>query len=59
MNLLTEDEYVVGMRDILRMMKRNDPEDTVEVQALADRLVAYEEHHFPLDTPSHLNADVL
>jgi len=52
MNLLTEAEYVVGMRDILRMLQRNDPEAIVEVQALADRLVAYEEHHFPLDSPS-------
>lgn len=59
MRLLTEAEYVVGMHDILRLLKRNDPADTVEVQALADRLVAYEEHHFPLDTPSHLNADAL
>jgi antitoxin component HigA of HigAB toxin-antitoxin module len=59
MNLMTEDEYRQGLLRIQILLQLNDPQDTVEIQALADRLVAYEEHHFPLDTPSHLNADAL
>lgn len=50
MSLMSDDEYRQGMLRIQILLQLNDPSDTAEIQALADRLVEYEEHHFPLET---------